>query len=81
MKIKTYHQQTPLKIIAFPVTQEVANNDDREHKEYDHENLEVEVHVLAKKPANNDDKRSIEQCCLDRGADAMEESKVLGVVN
>lgn len=75
--VTTYHKQTSLQIIALAVAQEVADYDDRQYKEYNHEDLEIEVHIFPEKPANDDDERSIEQRRLNGGTNAVKESKVL----
>ena len=70
--------QRTLEVIRLSVTQEIADDENSQHQADDHEDLEVEVHGLVKAPANDHDKRGVEKGGLDRGADAVEEGKVLG---
>ena len=73
----THNQHGTLEVIRLAIAQEVANNDNGQDKQDNHEDFKVEVHVLVHGPADQNDKRGVEQGRLDRGADAVEEGKVL----
>lgn len=68
--------KTALQIIRFPVPKEVPYHENREHKQDDHENLKVQIHVLAEAPANYNGQRSVQQSSLNRRTQTVEECKV-----
>jgi hypothetical protein len=56
----TYNKQGALQIVGLAITQEVANYNNGEHKQYNHENLEVKVHVFAESPSHYNDEGGVE---------------------
>ena len=73
----SYQQQSTFQVVRFAIPQEVADDHNGQDQEDDHEDLEVEIHVLAHGPADNNDERCIKQRRLYGGPDAVEERKVL----
>lgn len=70
--------QGPLEVIRLSVTQEIAHDENGQYQAGNHEDLKVQVHRLVESPADNHDKGGVEKGGLDRRANAVEESKVLG---
>lgn len=77
----TYYKKGSLEVVGLAVAQEVANHNNGENEQNDHEDLKVEIHILTHGPAHNDDQRSIEKRSLNGGTDAMEKSKILCTVS
>lgn len=75
--VGTYHQKSSLEVIRLPVTQEIANDQDGEDEEGDHEDLKVEIHGFVQGPADEDDEGGVEEGGLDGGAETVVECKVL----
>ena len=73
----TYNKEGAFQVVGLAIAQKIPNHDDGEHKQYNHEDLEVEIHVFAESPSYDNYERSVEQGGLDRGADAMEQCEVL----
>jgi hypothetical protein len=63
-----YNQERSLQVIRFPITKEITNDQDSQHKKRDHEDLKVQIHRLSECPAYEDDQGCIEESGLDRGA-------------
>lgn len=72
----TYHQQNTLEIIALLVSQEIADDEDAQDEQGDHEDFKVEVHLLAQSPADKHHQRSVEEGRLDRRAETVVQRKV-----
>lgn len=76
-KKKTHNKQRALEVIRLPISKEVPHDDNGQDEQDDHEDLEVEVHGLVQDPAGEHDERGVEEGCLQRGAEAVEEGEVL----
>lgn len=64
-----HHTETPLEIVGLAIAKEGADHEDSKNEGNGVEDGEVVVHVWnAETPANKDDKRSVEQCCLNGSA-------------
>ena len=77
----THNEEGAFQIVGLAVAQKVTDHDNGEHKQNNHEDLEIEIHIFPESPPHYDYKGSVEQGCLDRRADAVEESEVLRNVN
>ena len=73
----SYYKQAALEIIGSPVPEEVANHQDGQDQDHNHEDLEIEIHGLTKAPAHNDHKRSIEECSLNRRSKTVVKGEIL----
>ena len=69
-----------LKVVRLAVPNKVADDEDGEDKHHGIEDFEVEVHVLAEAPADEDDEGGVEQGGLDGGAEDMGDGKIHLVV-
>lgn len=74
------NQQAAFEVVGFAVAEKVTHNQDRKDEQYDHEDLEVQVHFFAHSPAYDDDKGCVEKRGLDGWTEAVEEGKVYLVV-
>jgi hypothetical protein len=61
----TYNKEGAFQVVGLAVAQKVTDHDNREYKQYDHEDLEIEIHVFAESPSHYNDERSVEQGSLD----------------
>lgn len=62
---KSYHKEGSLKPIGLSVTKEVANHQNGEDKQADHEDLKVKVQWLAHCPGNEDNEGTVKEGGLD----------------
>jgi len=51
---RTYHKKTTLEVVGRAIAQEVSNDQNRNDQEDNQEDLEIQIHVFAKTPADDD---------------------------
>lgn len=68
--------QHPLQIITLPIFQKTThhNNSQYQHRRVKH--FKVQTHFFPQRPADEDNKRRVQQCCLDRGAEDLRDGVV-----
>jgi hypothetical protein len=74
------HAQHALQIIGFPVAEERADHENSQDEGNSVEDLEVEIHVDTKTPADEHDERSVKEGSLDAGTENVGKGKVHLVV-
>lgn len=70
------HTEPAFKVVGLAIPQEISDNKNRQDKGDDHEDFEIQAHVLAEAPANDHHKRCVQQGRLDRWAKAVEQGKI-----
>lgn len=74
------HQKATLKIVRFSVPESISDNNDGEKEKSDLEDLKVQLHQTdIEYPTDQNDQRRVEESCLYRRPEAMEQGEILPV--